>query len=198
MISRNKEPDTGVSLSNLTCDRKSRSRLIQPVHIFGLVTLATFTACQHNRHEKNGNPRPVSSEQQTTVLQATERLRDRWNRAACPVLYEGTPDAFRSQPLSDFLPYCEFERRKLGVWQSFSSQGAFIADRQANIIFLEGKAIFAAGTYDVLLAWMTQNREPRFLYLSLGQNGRATETIPPTRQLLVDPPFPPTAPKRNS
>ena len=200
MTSRNKESETGVSLSKLIWHQKSFNWLIhleRPAHTFGLVTLAVFTACQRNPHETNGDPRPVSSEQQTTVLQATGRLRDQWNGAACQAIYEGTPDGFRLQPMSDFLPYCEFERRKLGVWQSFSPQETFIADGQANIVFLEGQAIFATGTYDVIIAWMIHNREPRFLYLSLGQNGRETEKIPRPRQLLVDPPFPLT-PKRNS
>lgn len=162
-----------------------------------LIVLSICTTCQKSDHLNSKIEHPVGSEQQTIAVEATRRLRDLWNRGACEVLYEQAAFGFRSQPLPDWLTYCEYVRRKLGIWQSFVSQGAVSRDGRASIVFLEGRAVFGKGNYDVIIAWMTEDRQSRFLYLSLGQNGNAVETIPPPQQHLLDPPPPPNAGRKS-
>lgn len=111
-----------------------------------------------------------------------------WTQQACEAIYEQAAVIFRSQPLPDWLTFCEFVRRKLGVWQSFVSQEAITLDGQKNVIFLEGKAGFGAARYDVIIAWKMEGRQPRFLSLSLGQNGNTLQTIPPLHDHLLDSP----------
>lgn len=76
-------------------------RLGRAVHVVGVVVvLSVSAACQKTDHP-NSDLRPVSSEQQNAVVDATKRLRDLWNQRACEAIYEQAAVTFRSQPLPD-------------------------------------------------------------------------------------------------
>ena len=124
------------------------------------------------------------------ALPGTEQLRKQWNNGACEAAYNGASASFRSQSLLDWLSQCEHLREKLGVWQSFVSQEATTCGGSVrSTVCLDGVALFGGNRYDVIIGWIVENRQPRLFYLSLAQNEKAIETMPPPSQHLLDPPL---------
>jgi hypothetical protein len=166
-------------------------------HVLRLSTALLFlAACQKSNRLNKEMGAPVDKARQTIALQSTEQLRAQWNGGACQVVYEQAAAHFRSQSLQDWLSQCAYLREKFGIWQSFISQEAITCGGPASIVCLDGIAVFGKERYEVIIAWTMETRQPRLLYLSLGQNEKAIETIPPPRQHLFDPPPPSSATRR--
>lgn len=162
-----------------------------------LAALLLLTACEGSRHGNDRIGARIDNEVQASGLQATEQLRQRWNVGACQVLYEEAAVHFRSQSMPDWLSQCDHLRAKLGRWQSFLLQEASTcSEPAASTICLDGVAVFGKERYEAIIGWTVEGRQARLLFLTLGQNERSVETIPPAKQRLLDPPLLPTRTRR--
>jgi hypothetical protein len=158
---------------------------------FGLISLwLLYAACRNRNHRLDEMGAPVTQQQQIVAGQATERLREQWNRKACPAIYEQAAPFFRSQSLAEWLSQCEYFQPQWGIWQEFVLQEATTCGGLGkDTVCLLGMASLGTGRYEVIIGWALKTQQAKLLYWSLAQNDRSIQIMPYPTKKLFHPPF---------
>lgn len=131
------------------------------------VVLLTLAGCTGHQSGEPGSP--IKSEaRKRVVFNASNRLREMFNKGACESIYHEADESFRLAPGQQWKAQCEQLRSRLGEWRSFEVQKTIGCSTDNSQICIIGLASFANGSYPFQVAWQLNGAKPALFALFLG------------------------------